>query len=39
VIEEYHVERYVRDARMIWAAAGTGDIMKLTVARPVLSGK
>ncbi|MGI6648712.1 MAG: acyl-CoA dehydrogenase family protein [Bacillota bacterium] len=38
VVEEYHVERYLRDARMIWAAAGTGDIMRLTVARMSLNG-
>lgn len=39
VVEEYHVERYIRDARMIWAAAGTADIMKLTFARSALNGK
>ena len=39
VVEDYHVERYVRDARMIWAAAGTADIMKLSVAKSALSGK
>jgi alkylation response protein AidB-like acyl-CoA dehydrogenase len=39
VVEDYHVERYLRDARMIWAAAGTADVMKLTVARAAINGK
>lgn len=39
VVREYNTERYLRDARMIWAAAGTGDIMQLTVAREALKLK
>ena len=38
VIKEYNVERYVRDANMIWAAAGTQDIMQLIISRAALNG-
>ena len=38
-LKEYQAERYLRDAQMLSASAGTTDIMKLIVARSALSGK
>lgn len=38
-LKEYQVERYLRDAQMLPASAGTTDIMKIIVARSALTGK
>ena len=35
--KEYHVERFVRDAKMIEVAEGTTEILKLSIGRSVLS--
>ena len=37
--KEYHVERFVRDAKMIEVAEGTTEILKLTIGRGVLTKK
>lgn len=39
VVAEYSAERFMRDANMIWAAAGTADIMNIIMARGALAGK
>lgn len=36
---EYHVERFVRDAKMIEVAEGTTEILKISIGRGVLSRK
>ena len=37
--KEYHVERFVRDAKMIEVAEGTTEILKISIGRGVLASK
>lgn len=37
--KEYHVERFVRDAKMIEVAEGTTEILKISIGRSILSPK
>ena len=37
--KEYHVERFVRDAKMIEVAEGTTEILKISIGRGVLAPK